>query len=123
MPFREKSAWFMASILLLVAGGYFYVVAKMSQAIGQFAPPLIPLLVIFTVVLTVLAAGSHIVIALLAVKDASAAADERDRAINARAGNWSGYVFATGVALSLGGYLITRSGDLLFHGVFGTWVL
>ena len=123
MPFREKSAWLMVTSLALVGIAYYAVVAKMSTAVGQLVPPLIPLLVAFTIVLTILAVASHIVIALLAPKDAVARADERDRVINARAGKWSGYVFATGIALALGQYLLVRNGDLLFHCVFGSWVL
>jgi hypothetical protein len=123
MPFREKSAWLMAIILGLAGAGYAVVVANLSKAIGHLVPPLIPLLVVFTVVLAILAAGSHIFIALLAPKDAVAPADERDRAISNRAGAWSGYVYATGVALALGQYLFARDGDVLFYGVFGSWVL
>jgi hypothetical protein len=123
MPFREKSAWLMLIILGLTGAGYAVLVAIISKAIGRLAPPLIPLLVVFTVVLAVLAAGSHILIALLAPKDAVAPADERDRSVSARAGAWSSYVFATGVALALGQYLFTRDGDLLFYCVFGSWVL
>jgi len=123
MPFREKSAWLMAITLGLVAAGYAFVVVNMSNAMGQLVPPLLPLVVVFTVVLAALAAGSHIVIALLAPKDAVAAADERDRGISARAGAWSGYVFAVGVASGLGHYLLARNGDVLFYCVFGSWVL
>jgi hypothetical protein len=123
MPFREKSAWLMVILLTCVGIAYYALVAKMSAAIGQIVPPLIPLLIAFTIVLAILATGSHILIALLAPKDAVARADERDRAISARAGAWSGYVFAAGIALALGLYLLVRNGDLLFHCVFGSWVL
>jgi hypothetical protein len=123
MSFREKSAWLMAISLGVASIAYAAVVASLSKAVGSLIPPLLPFLIAFTVALTALAAGSHIVIALLAPKDAVAASDERDRAINARAGNWSGYVFAAGVALSLAHYLLVRNGDALFYGVFGSWVL
>lgn len=123
MPFREKSAWVMVVCLGLVSIAYAALVTVMSTAIGQLVPPLIPLLVVFTIALAALAVGSHIVVALFAPKDAAARADERDRAIGARAGAWSGYVFATGIALALGQYLIGRNGDLLFYCVFGSWVL
>jgi hypothetical protein len=123
MPFREKSAWLMAFVLGLTSAGYFATVAAISKEIGHLVPPLLPLIVIFTVVLAALAAASHIVIALLALKDAVAPADERDRAIGARAGAWSGYVFACGVALGLTHYLFIRNGDVLYYCVFGSWVL
>jgi hypothetical protein len=123
MSFREKSAWLMAICLALVGIAYAAVVATMSTAMGQLVPPLIPLVVVFTLALAILATGSHILIALFAPKDAVAPADERDRTISARAGTWSGYVFATGIALALGQYLIGRNGDLLFYCVFGSWML
>jgi hypothetical protein len=123
MSFREKSAWLMVISLGLASVAYAAIVVSLSNAMGSLLPPLWPFLVVFTVALTVLAAGSHIFIALLAPKDAVAAADERDRAIGARAGAWSGYVFAAGVALSLALYLLARNGDALFYGVFGSWVL
>lgn len=123
MSFREKSAWLMAILLGLTGAGYAVIVATMSKAIGQLVPPLIPLIVVFTLVLTALAVVSHVVIALLAPRDAVAPTDERDRAIGARAGAWSGYVFASGVALALGYYLLARNGDVLFYAVFGSWVL
>jgi hypothetical protein len=123
MPFREKSAWLMALSLVIASAAYVVVVTSMSNAAGRLVPPLIPLVVVFTVVLTALAAGSHIVIALLFPKDAVAATDERERTISQRASAWSGYVFAAGVALALGQYLFVRSGDVLFYLVFGSWVL
>ena len=123
MSFREKSAWLMVICLGLTSIAYGLIVATLSKAIGQLVPPLIPLLVVFTVALVALAVGSHIVIALLAPKDAMAKSDERDRAVSARAGAWSAYVFATGVALGLGQYLLVRNGDALFYLVFGSWVL
>jgi hypothetical protein len=123
MPFREKSAWVMVIGLGLAGIGYAAVVTTISSAMGRLVPPLIPLLVAFTVVLTMFAVGSHIFVALLAPKDAAARRDERDRAISARAGAWSGYVFATGIALALGQYLIAHNGDVLFYCVFGSWVL
>jgi len=123
MSFREKSAWLMVICLGVVSIGYAALVTTMSTAVGQLVPPLIPLLVVFTILVAVLATGSHILIAVFAPKDAAAPVDERDRAISARAGAWSGYVFATGIALALGQYLIGRNGDLLFYCVFGSWVL
>jgi len=123
MPFREKSAWLMSAALTLVSAGYAYIVITMSHALERLAPPLIPLVVVFTLALAILASASHMLIALLAPKDAAAPADERDRAIAAKAGAWSGYVFATGVALALGDYLVVHDGDSLFYGVFATWIL
>ena len=120
MPFHEKSAWIMSVALLL--GGVFYfgaVVSAWSES-GQLMSPLFPLIVIYTVFLIVIAVVGHIVIAVLAPKDANAPVDERERQIFCRAGHYSSYVFAVGVLMSLGIYLISKSGDLLFYTVFAS---
>ncbi len=123
MPFREKSAWMMIAALSLAGAGYAAIVVQLSMTLERLAPPLIPMLVVFMIALAVLAAGSHILISVLAPKDATAPEDERDRTIAARAGARSGYVFATGVTLALGHYLMARDGDVLFYAVFAAWTL
>jgi hypothetical protein len=62
-------------------------------------------------------------VGILSPKEANAPLDERERKIVHRAGNLSSYVFATGVVLSLGVYLFSASGDLLFYGVFASLML
>jgi hypothetical protein len=59
----------------------------------------------------------------MSFREKSAWLMERDRVIGVRARAWSSYVFATGVALALGHYLMVRNGDVLFYGVFSSWVL
>lgn len=122
MSFREKSAWLMAAALVLVSAGYAATVTSLSHELRHLAPPLVGLIAAFTVALIVLGAGSHIVIALFAPKDAAAALDEREHAVSATAGAWSGHVFATGVALALGYYLFAANGDVLFYSVFAAWI-
>ena len=120
MPFREKSAWIM-SIALLVGGFlYFFGVGLVWSESGQLASPVIPLIVAYTCCLIVIAIVGHIVIAALAPKEANAAVDERERQIFLRAGHYSSYVFAVGVLTSLGIYVLTGSGDLLFYTVFAS---
>jgi uncharacterized membrane protein (DUF485 family) len=123
MPFQEKSAWLMSFTLLLGGIFYFGVVAAMSAGMGTLAPPLLPVVVVYTVILTIIAAISHIVIAIFAPKEANASLDERERRIFDRAAHLSGYVFGSGVILSLGVYLITYNGNLLFYSVFGSLML
>lgn len=123
MSFREKSAWLMGVALLAAGAFYFYVVAQMSEAVGAVAPPVTPFIVVYVIALTVIAVFGHIVIAVLAPKDAQAKRDERDRAVLFAASNRSGYVFATGTVLALGYYLFTRDGDALFHAVFASLML
>jgi uncharacterized membrane protein (DUF485 family) len=123
MPFQEKSAWIMSVALLVGAIFYFVVVAAMSSAIGELAPPILPTVAVYTAILVVIAIVGHIVVAALAPRDASAPLDERERVIVARASHRSGYVLGAGVILSLGLYLFSYSGDLLFYGVFASLML
>lgn len=123
MPFQEKSAWIMS--LALLVGGIFYfgVVAAMSWAIGQLAPPILPLIAVYTAILVIIAVLGHVVVAVLAPRDANAPHDERDRAVIVRAGHWSGYLFGVGVILSLGLYLFSYDGNLLFYCVFASLMI
>lgn len=123
MPFQEKSAWVMSVALL--AGGAFYIksVAAASAALGNLAPPNMPSLLTYTIILIVLAVIGHIVIAALAPEDANEATDERERRTNERAGHLSGYVLGVGVLLALGLYLFTYDGNIMFYVLFGSLML
>lgn len=120
MPFHEKSAWIMS--LALVVGSLFYFLPVVSSLIGagELASPLVPRIIAFTVCLVVIAVVGHIVIAALAPKDADAPVDEREQLIFDRAGHYSSYVLGVGVLLSLGLYLLSGNGDLLFYVVFAS---
>ena len=113
MSFREKSAWVMALVMTATGIYYYYAVGVASRAIGATAPAAVVLGFVFWVVI-----GSIVVQLLLAVtspKEANAPADEREREVEQRAGNWSGVVLAVGVVLSLGHYLARGDGNMLFH--------
>ncbi len=118
MPFQEKSAWVMSLALLLGSVFYFGVVAAMSEGISQLAPPTAPVVAAFTVILVVAAILGHVAIAVFSPKDASEPLDEREREIFHRAGHVSGNVFGIGAVTSLGIYLLSGSGTVLFYGVF-----
>ena len=123
MPFQEKSAWVM-SIALLVGGAvYFKAVAAASETLGYLAPPNLPSLLTYTVILIVIAVVGHIVIAATAPEDANEATDEREKRANERAGHWSGYVLGAGVILALGLYLFTYDGNVMFYVLFGSLML
>lgn len=92
----------------------------MSAALGEIAPPLVPIIVVYIVVLTLIAIFGHAIVAALAPKEADAAIDERDRLIVFRAGSSSGVVLATGIVCAMGYYLVTYSGNALFHGVLAS---
>ena len=120
MAFHEKSAWLMA-IALLVGGALYYgTVAAAWLKLDLLLPPLGPMVVVYTVVLTVLAIVGHIAIAVLAPGDANTPVDERERQIFARAGHRASALLAVGILMSLGVYLFIRSGDLLFYTAFAS---
>ncbi|MEM1080027.1 MAG: hypothetical protein AAGH65_00445 [Pseudomonadota bacterium] len=123
MAFQEKGAWVMLIGLIIGGANYFTWVGLLSREIGQLAPPILPMLVVFIVFLVVLAVIGFTIIALASPNEANAPADERDRRITERAGHWSGFVIGFGVIVSLGLYLFTYSGNLLFYGVFASLLL
>lgn len=123
MPFQEKSAWIMSIALLVVGLLYFYLVSVVSSELGRLAPPMLPLVVGYTISLVVLSVVGHIAIAILAPNDANAALDERERQIVNRAGHYSSYVIAIGIVMSLGSYLIAPDGDLLFYTIFASLMI
>ena len=123
MSFREKSAWIMSVALLL--GGWFYlsVVSQMSAALGHLAPPNVPIVVKYSLLLVALAVIGHIVAAAVSPRDATAPVDERERLILDRAGNLSGNLLGVAVLVSLGHYLYWQDGNLLFYCVFASLLI
>jgi hypothetical protein len=120
MAFHEKSAWVMSCALVVGGVFYFGVVASISSEIGHLVPPILPLVAVYTAVLLAVAIAGHVVIALMAPKEAGAPLDERERELTVRASHQSGMVFGVGVILSLGFYLVSYDGNVLFYSVFGS---
>ena len=123
MPFREKSAWIMSATLLVVGLFYFYAVAAVWSESGSLAQPMLPLVIAYTVILIVLSVVGHVAIGILAPKDANAPPDERERQIISRSGHYASYAIAIGIVMSLGVYLFSRNGDLLFYTVFASLMI
>ncbi|MEM9386546.1 MAG: hypothetical protein AAGA68_15925 [Pseudomonadota bacterium] len=123
MGFHEKSSWVMVLSLLAGAAFYIYFVVMGSRAAGMLVPPVLPVLIAFTVILVLLAVVGHILAALSSVRDANAGEDERDRLIARRAASASGALLSLGVLAALSLYLFTYQGDWLFYGVFASLVL
>lgn len=113
MPFREKSAWVMALVIIVTALLYALLIAPLPGTV----PPL-PVVIGSIVVLTILSVLGQITIAVFAPRDANAVADERDKRIADRAGHLSGIVLAVGVVLAMGMYLMGHGGNAMFHAVF-----
>lgn len=123
MPFQEKSAWIMSIILLLCGLFYFAQVISISKSLNELTPPSLPIVIVYTVLLAVVAALGHAVIAIFSPGEANAPSDESESKIFDRAAHRSGYVFATGVVLSLGLYLILADGNMLFYGGFASLMI
>jgi uncharacterized membrane protein len=94
MPFKEKIAWISVVTTVLIWGTYF---GFMAATAGRYPGPVYFVGFIGAVIVqTILVVVASIVTAILAPADASAASDERDRAISRRA-----YALAYPVLLAL----------------------
>jgi hypothetical protein len=94
MPFREKMAWLSVTTTVVVWGAYFTFLLTTARHLpgpAQFGG-----LLAAVIVQTGLVTVGAIVSAVLSPKDASAASDERDKAVSRRA-----YALAYPVLLSL----------------------
>jgi len=123
MSFREKSAWAMAIVLIAAGAFYFNKVVRISQALGETAPPMIGLMIGYVVMVVIASIIVMSVLAVMSAKEADAPADERERIIADRAGNWSGYVLAVPVFGAMLHYSVTLDGNRLFHMVFLSFML
>ena len=123
MPFKEKSAWIMTLSLLMGGVVYFMTVMSMSSAMDRLAPPIIPVVAVYTIILVLISILGHTLIGLFSPKEANAPIDEREKMIFIRASSISSYAFGFGVITALGYYLISHDGDLLFYGVFASLML
>ena len=93
MPFKEKIAWISVITTIVVWGAYFGVLLADRSLPG---PVQLVGFVGAVIVQTILVTAAAIVTAVLSPKDASAASDERDKAVSRRA-----YALAYPVLLSL----------------------
>lgn len=123
MSFREKTAWSMSVILTGAGLFYFDKVVRISHAIGQTAPPLIGLVIAYVILVVIASVVVMSALALSAVREADAPADEREKIITDKAGNWSGYVLAVPAVSALLHYSVTMDGNMLFHVVFLSFML
>jgi hypothetical protein len=96
MTFHEKSALTMTILLVVAFGWYFSLVLGVvagspGREVGYTA-----LMLVAVAILTIAAAVSHVILALLSRSDANAY-DERDRSVALRSERVAGYVLAVGV--------------------------
>tara|TARA_B100000809_G_C14844895_1_gene426141 strand:- start:162 stop:584 length:423 start_codon:yes stop_codon:yes gene_type:complete len=118
MSFQEKSAYVMVVALLLGGGLYFYEVLSQSMGLDGWISPAIPGLLKLTLMLVIVSIIGHIIIAAISPKEAEAKLDERETQIFNRAGSLSGFILGFVVIVSLGNYLMSEDGSLLFYTIF-----
>jgi len=113
MAFREKSAWLMLIITLLVGGGLTFEVVQGFNSTSQW-PPAVSVFTQLTMGLIVLSIIGQIALALVDRKSANRPADEREKTIQQRADAYSGILLGVLIVASLMTYLVHQHGDLLF---------
>ena len=118
MPFREKTAWAMALILIGGAAFYLYMIISASRALGQTAPPIVGFVIAYVVVIVIASVILMAALAATSPREANAPADEREKIIGDKAGNWAGYVMVVPALGGLWHYAVNMDGNMLFHLVF-----
>lgn len=117
MAFREKLAWAMSIVLTLAGAFYAWEVVGHGLALNAVPPPSIKLAIVyigFVIIGSIIGAAS---VAAQNADEANAPADERERIIIDKAGNWSGYVLAFGAVAGALHYWSHQEGHLMFHWV------
>ncbi|MGZ2413097.1 hypothetical protein ACUXST_002546 [Sphingomonas sp. F9_3S_D5_B_2] len=122
MSYREKSAWVMGALMLAAGLYYLHLALAASTAIGSTAPPL-AIVIPFTVLVVVASVAAQATMAILRPGDAAAAADERERPLLDRAGNWSGFVLGVGAVTSALFFAYHQDGRLFFHMIMGSLII
>jgi hypothetical protein len=122
MAFREKSAWVMGALMLAAGLYYLNMAIGVSREIGWTAPPM-AIFIPYVILVIIASVAAQTTLAILSPREASASADERERPVLDRAGNWSGIVLAVGAVTALLHYLSHGNGNLLFHSVMGSMIL
>lgn len=115
MAFREKLAWVMSLVLILAGGFYAWEVLGHGLALKAVPPPSIKLAFVYVglvIIGSIIGASS---VALQNTAEANAPADERERTIIDKAGNWSGYVLGLCAVVGALQYWVTQQGHLMFH--------
>lgn len=116
MSFRERSAWVMGCMLVLIGGFY------LKLVIGDGVPPsfaAVPF-VLGTIVVSI---AAQIVLAVMSPREASSPVDERERLVIQKATHFSSYVLASGVVVGLGMFMISQDGMKMFHIVLTSLIL
>lgn len=123
MTFQEKSTLAMSGILLLVFGSYFTLVFTVIAASPDRDLAFTGLMVVTVVMLVILAAASHIVLAVAFRPWNASGEDERGRFITLRAERTGRYVLAVGVCTGIGLAVVQTDTFWIAQALIGALVL
>lgn len=101
MPFREKSAWITLATTLIVYGGYFLLIGPRLIAPGATVADFLGPLCGAILLLIVLHVGLTAIAAVVDLKGAQAARDERERMIELRADRAGFYTLQVGAFFAI----------------------
>lgn len=123
MSFREKTAWVMMIILTGAGLWYFRMIYIASSAMDGVAPIIPAFLVAYVILIIIASIILMSVIAVASPDEANAPADEREKILQDKAGNWSGYILGFGVIAGIIHYSVNADGNLLAQLCFGSLML
>lgn len=123
MGFQEKMAWAMMLILIVTGVAYYGVIFQATGALGQFPPPILPLMIGYVVLLVIASIVASILIAVTKPSEASTALDEREKVIQFKGEAWSGRAMGFLILCALLDFGVNGDGNRLFHLVFATMII
>lgn len=123
MGFQEKMAWAMMLILIVTGVAYCGVIFQAAGALGQFPPPILPLMIGYVVLLVIASIVASILIAVTKPSEASTALDEREKVIQFKGEAWSGRAMGFLILCALLDFGVNGDGNRLFHLVFATMII
>ena len=123
MGFQEKMAWAMMLILIVTGISYYGVVFQAAGALGQFPPPMLPLMIGYVVFLVVAAIMAAVIISATKPSEANASLDEREQLVQFKGEAWSGRAMGFLIICALIDFGVNGDGNRLFHLVFAIMIV
>jgi uncharacterized membrane protein len=121
--FQEKMAWAMMLILIVTGVAYYGVIYQAADALGQFPPPILPLMIGYVVLLVIASVVASILIAITKPSEANTDLDEREQLIQFKGEAWSGRAMGFLIICALIDFGVNGDGNRLFHLVFATMII
>lgn len=123
MSYREKSAWALLILLTFAAGFYAWEVGGAWIVGGEVPRPSFKLAAVYIAIVVIGVIISEGSLAAINEAEYDLPADERERAVINKAGNWSGYILGFGVIAGVIHYYQHDDGRLMFHIIVGSFMI